>query len=57
MVSKGSASIPGNNVDKVIDFLNDLKSEGSRKLKSDTNLVIETIKAGYFLCGLGVSVE
>lgn len=57
LINGGSVSFPKDKVDDVIDFLNDLKTEGSPGLKSDITLVIEAIKAGYFLYGLGVKVE
>ena len=57
LITGGIASVPEDNVDEVIDFLNELKTEGSPKLKVDINLVIEVIRGGYFLYGLGVKVE
>ena len=44
-------------VTDIIDFANDLKTEGSPNLRSDINLVIEALQEGYLLHGLGVSVE
>ena len=57
LINGSGASIPGENVDELIDFLTYLKKEGSSKLKADITLVVDAINAGYFLYGLGVNVE
>ena len=57
VINKGQSTVSNENVNYVIDFLNDLKSEGSLKLKADLNIVIMALQEGYFLYGLGVEVE
>ena len=53
---KGS-SISKDNVNDVIEFLNELKREGSPRLRADIRIVIDAIRVGYFLYGLGVEVD
>lgn len=57
LINGSGASVPQGNVDEIIDFLHDLKEEGNPKLKADIKFVIDAIRMGYFLCGIGVKVE
>ena len=57
LVNGRSGFVSKNNVDEVLDFLNELKSEGSLRLKADTKLVTGAIRLGYFLQGLGLKVR
>jgi len=57
LINEECTSVSKDNVDEVIEFLNALKAQGSPELENDINLVIEAIRVGYFLYGLGINIE
>ena len=57
LINGKGASVSKDSVNDVIEFLNELKREGSPRLKNDIRIVIDAIRAGYFLYGLGVKVK
>ena len=57
-VIKGrKVSLSEHEVDEIMGFLHDLKEEGSSDLVRDVSIVIKALQGGYFLQGLGVSIE
>ena len=51
LISGEIISVPNENVDDVIYFLDELKSKGTPGLKDAIKLVVEAIREGYFLYG------
>ena len=57
LINRRKASVSKDNVDRVIELLNDIKSKGSPRLKADISLVTRALRKGYFLYGLEVEVK
>jgi hypothetical protein len=56
-IAGNKAIISEDTVEDVIEFLYDLKAEGSPALEGEIDFVLRGIEDGYFLKGIGISID